>query len=173
MIHDFVDNEFLESSQVVLRKKRIDIVQKLTNVLENYQQQADLLAKVFILKTSGHPIYLYLDEMKFMQAINNLISNAIKFTNDNGQITVSIEEQAGFVIIQVADNGIGIPERFQKCLFDKFTKARRRGIRGEKTTGLGMSIIKLIVELHHGTIWFESEENKGSTFFVQVPMDIY
>ena len=169
MIHDFVDNEFLESSQVVLHKKRIDIVQRITTVLENYQQQADLISKKFTLKTNDQPIYLNLDEMKFIQVINNLISNAIKFTKDNGQITVTIEEQPGSVLIQVADDGIGIPEKFQDCLFDRFTKARRPGIRGQKTTGLGMSIIKLIVELHQGKIWFKSQENQGATFFVQVP----
>jgi two-component system sensor histidine kinase VicK len=71
----------------------------------------------------------------------------------------------------VADNGIGIPLSMQAGLFEKFTRARRPGIRGEESVGLGMSIIKTIVEWHGGRIWFESKENEGSTFFVEIPKE--
>ena len=92
-----------------------------------------------------------------MQVINNLISNSIKFTPDGGEITVSLEEKENTVLITVADTGIGIPEKYHDTLFDKFTRARRPGIKGEPSVGLGMSIIKTIVEWHQGTIWFESQ----------------
>ncbi|WP_115375869.1 sensor histidine kinase [Adhaeribacter pallidiroseus] len=78
--------------------------------------------------------------------------NAIKFTPDQGTIALTLEERESTIFITVADNGIGIPESVQATLFDKFTKARRPGIRGEKSVGLGMSIIKNIVELHDGRI---------------------
>lgn len=120
--------------------------------------------------TNSHPnIYAEVDSMKFIQVINNLISNAIKFTYDNGLIHIHVEDKSGSVLISVRDNGIGIPPKYQPVLFDKFTKARRPGIRGGESVGLGMSIIKTIVDLHNGNIWFESEENKGTTFFIEIP----
>ncbi len=66
---------------------------------------------------------------------------------------------------------MGIPQPLQAGLFEKFTKACRPGLKGEKSTGLGMSIIKTIVEWHGGKIWLESKEGEGSTFFIQIPKE--
>ncbi|WP_048920885.1 PAS domain-containing sensor histidine kinase [Rufibacter radiotolerans] len=170
LIRDFVDNEFLESSQVVLHKERVDITQKLGIMMDNYQHVGDtLLEKNFTANLPAEPVFVYLDVMKFMQVLNNLVSNAMKFTREKGTITVSLEPKSDTVLITVADNGIGIPNHLKPYLFDKFTKARREGLRGEKSVGLGMSIIKNIVNLHEGKIWFESEEGKGSSFYVEIP----
>jgi two-component system sensor histidine kinase VicK len=68
----------------------------------------------------------------------------------------------------VGDDGIGIPKALLPVLFERFTKARRSGLKGEETTGLGLSIVKRIVELHQGKIWVESEEEKGTTFFIHI-----
>src|SRR5690554_8051507 len=72
------------------------------------------------------------------------------------------------VTLSVSDTGIGIPRKYHDKLFDKFSQGRRTGLKGEPSVGLGMSIIKTIVEWHRGKIWFKSEENKGSTFFVEL-----
>lgn len=170
LIRDFVDNEFLESSQVVLHLERVNLAQRISIMVENYQQVGgSLLTKNFVLNVPSEPVFAYIDVMKFMQVLNNLVSNAIKFTSDHGTITVALQDQGPTVLVSIADNGIGIPEDLKPFLFDKFTKARRKGVRGEKSVGLGMSIIKNIVELHQGIVWFESKEGEGSTFFVQIP----
>ena len=171
MIRDFVDNEFLESSQVVLHKERVDITGKVAIMMNNYQEQQFLIDKKFKLIAPDKPIFMYIDMMKFLQVMNNLVSNAIKFTQENGSITVSVEEQEEHVLLTVADDGIGIPENVQPYLFERFTVARRAGIRGEKSTGLGMSIIKTIVELHDGKIDFESAEGMGTTFYLKIPKE--
>ena len=137
--------------------------------MEEYQTTQQLTGKTFHFLPGSDKLYLELDDFKFMQVSNNLISNAIKFTPDGGEITVALEEKEDRVLIRVADTGIGIPEKFHATLFDKFTRARRTGIKGEPSVGLGMSIIKTIVEWHQGKIWFESRENKGTTFFIEVP----
>jgi two-component system, OmpR family, sensor histidine kinase VicK len=169
LIRDFVDAEFLESSHVVLHKERTDLVGIFRTTLEDYQRGGELIAKQFILSSTSPSVYLVLDSLKFLQVINNLISNAIKFTQDDGTIEVRIEDKEKSVQFYVADNGIGIPQELQPMVFDKFSKARRPGIRGEKSTGLGMSIIKTIIELHQGKIWFTSEKGKGTTFYVELP----
>jgi two-component system sensor histidine kinase VicK len=171
MIRDFVDNEFLESSQVVLHKERMDIANSISIMMDNYKEQEKLVAKTFKVISPDKPIYIYVDMMKFMQVANNLVSNAIKFTHDNGSITVTVEEMEDHVLLSVADNGIGIPPKMHPYLFDRFTVARRAGLRGEKTTGLGMSIIQTIIELHKGKITFESQENVGTTFYIRIPKE--
>lgn len=170
MIRDFVDHEFLESSQVVLHREQLDIANSVSIMMDNYKEQ-DMVSKHFKLISPKKPVYILVDMMKFMQVMNNLVSNAIKFTQDNGTITVSVEDREDHVSLKVADNGIGIPKSMHPYLFDRFTKARREGLRGEKTTGLGMSIIQTIVELHGGKITFESEENVGTTFFIRLPKE--
>jgi hypothetical protein len=77
------------------------------------------------------------DDVKFMQVITNLLSNSTKFTPDNGEISIRVDdhEEAGTVLITIRDNGIGIPEKYHAALFDKFTKARRPGLRQEPPPG--------------------------------------
>lgn len=169
LIRDLVNQEFLESTQVDLRKERADIVFGITDVIENYRKSSDIILKQFKISSSAKKIYLQFDTLKLMQVFNNLISNAIKFTYDNGMIEVDITEKEKSVLVTVRDNGIGIPLEFHDVLFEKFTPARRTGLKGEKPVGLGMSIIKTIVELHGGKISFESQVDAGSTFYITIP----
>jgi two-component system sensor histidine kinase VicK len=103
--------------------------------------------------------------------LDNLLSNAVKFTPEGGQVLVSLRQQeAKKVVLQVSDNGVGIPNALQDSVFDKFTKANRQGTGGEITIGLGLFIAKQIVELHQGKIWLESREQEGTTFYVELPV---
>lgn len=172
LIRDFVDQEFLDSANMELKMERVNIVERLQQMMESYEQAESLVAKHFELIAPQQPLYLSLDANKFMQVLNNLLSNAVKFTPDGGHITLSVAQEAGRVRFSVADDGIGIPEAFHAGLFERFTKARRPGLRGEKTTGLGMSIIKTIVGLHRGRVWFDSAEGQGSTFYVELPLNL-
>ncbi|MCC9136990.1 PAS domain-containing sensor histidine kinase [Pontibacter silvestris] len=170
LIRDLVHQEFLESSEVELSRERLDLVWEINKVIAQYRNAQESLSKVFELTSSQEQVYCKIDSMKFMQVINNLISNAIKFTPDGGIIRIHVEKKRSEVLITVRDNGIGIPEKHHPYLFDKFTEARRPGLKGEESVGLGRSIIKNIVEMHKGKIWFKSEVNKGSSFFIQLPI---
>jgi two-component system sensor histidine kinase VicK len=169
LIRNLVNQEFLESTEVELRKERADLVWEIQDVIDNYKRSEENIAKVFIINSTDEKLYVHIDSLKLMQVINNLISNAIKFTPDNGVIEVNIRNQQNTVLIMVSDNGIGIPKDMHPYLFDKFTKARRPGLKGEEPVGLGMSIIKTLIELHGGKITFESEEGMGSKFFIEIP----
>ncbi|UPL49248.1 PAS domain-containing sensor histidine kinase [Hymenobacter sublimis] len=172
LIRDFVDQEFMESSQVDLHLTRIDLAERLRILVANYQEREQATARHFSFETSHPSIYAEIDENKFLQAINNLLSNSLKFTPDGGLLRVTLRQQPTRLVITVTDTGIGIPRDVQPELFERFTPARRPGLRGEKSTGLGMSIIKTIVELHQGRIWFESEEGRGTTFFIELPLSV-
>ncbi|MFD2247556.1 PAS domain-containing sensor histidine kinase [Pontibacter ruber] len=171
LIRDFVQQEFIESVNSGMMKKRMNLVDKVLEVVEQYKEGERFIKKDIDFSFSNEKIYVHIDQDKFMQVLNNLISNAIKFTPDHGKISIDLKDKGETVLITVQDNGIGIPKRYHDRLFEKFTPARREGLRGEPSTGLGMSIIKTIVEWHDGRIWFESEENKGSTFFIEIPKE--
>jgi two-component system sensor histidine kinase VicK len=169
LINNLLKQEFLESPEVELHKERIDIVWALNDIVENYKRSANVLSKKFVFTSSVEKLYIKVDNLKLMQVFNNLLSNAIKFTHDEGVIELSILDKSTTVLVTIRDNGIGIPDAMQPFLFDKFTRARRIGLKGEETTGLGLSIIKSLIEFHKGKIWFESKENQGSTFFIEIP----
>jgi two-component system sensor histidine kinase VicK len=169
LIKNFINDEFIESAEATLLKKRTNIVEAIRQIMSQYQQTQNISKHVFEFTSSSKAIYIDIDNTKFIQSINNLLSNAIKFTPENGQISVSIEEKKESVLIKIKDTGVGIPQEHHNDLFEKFSGASRVGLKGEPSTGLGMSIIKTIVEWHDGQIWFESEINKGTTFFISLP----
>jgi two-component system sensor histidine kinase VicK len=169
LIHTYIDQEFMESADVKVLKKRVDLFAKVKLGVTTYTETENDLDITFDVKANLDHIYVGIDEDKFLQVINNLISNALKFTPKGGSININLEEKDKSVLISISDTGIGIPKAYHNTLFEKFTNARRRGLKGEVTTGLGMSIIKTIVEWHGGSIWFNSEENVGTTFFIEIP----
>ena len=106
-----------------------------------------------------------------MQIVNNLLSNAAKYTSRGSQITLTVApaQTAGFLQLTVADNGIGIPPADQSKLFSRFFRAGNVATVETGGAGLGLYITRSLVELHGGHIWFESELNRGSTFYVTFP----
>jgi len=101
--------------------------------------------------------------------MDNLISNAIKFSKADDKIEISLDKEDNYALIHVRDHGLGIPKDLLPHLFERFTKAGRTGVRGEQSTGLGLSIVKQIIERHKGKIKVESIENQGSTFTISLP----
>ncbi|WP_426061482.1 PAS domain-containing sensor histidine kinase [Hymenobacter sp. B1770] len=104
----------------------------------------------------------------FGRVVDNLVSNALKFTPTGGRVTVGLEECPGCVRLTVRDTGIGIPEALQADLFEKFSQSARLGVGGEASTGLGLFITKQIVQLHRGKVWVESQEGEGACFVVEL-----
>jgi two-component system sensor histidine kinase VicK len=104
----------------------------------------------------------------FGRVVDNLVSNALKFTPAGGQVTVRLVEQAGRVLLTVRDTGIGIPQALQAALFEKFSPSARPGVGGEASTGLGLFITRQIVQQHRGKLWLESQEGEGTCFFVEL-----
>lgn len=169
LIRDFLNQEFLETADVQLVKKRVELVSKISLAAQEYFDMQEGLQINFSCSSSNERIFAEIDEDKFMQVINNLISNSLKFTPKNGNIDIYLTESKKQILVTVTDNGIGIPKKYHATLFEKFTNARRSGLNGEQSTGLGMSIIKTIIEWHKGKIWFDSEENKGTKFYIELP----
>jgi two-component system sensor histidine kinase VicK len=168
MLKDFLDVEFMESAKVNLVIKRTNLSRSLKTLIQGYHQTELSHQLKFVFTCSEEDIYVELDEAKFLQAINNLVSNAIKFTRAGGIISIELKKTIDKLLIIVKDTGVGIPKKFQSSLFEKFNAARRPGLNGESSVGLGMSVVKTIVNWHQGKIWFESEENNGTTFYIEL-----
>jgi signal transduction histidine kinase len=115
-------------------------------------------------------IHVAIDPM--LRVIVNLLSNAIKFSENGKSIQMKAELNEAGLLITVIDQGIGIPQAVQGKVFDSFTTARRSGTAGEAAFGLGLSIVKEIVERHNGKVWFISREGEGSTFYIQLPTQL-
>lgn len=169
LVRSMINREFLKSAVVELKKERADLVWEIKDIIRFYRRSHLRELKDFRFSTSHEKIFLELDSMKFLQVVNNLISNAIKFTAIDGIIDVSLLDKGDRVLICVADNGIGIPDEFKADLFNNGEKGLRPGLNGEESGGLGMSIIKTIVEMHGGLVSFVSEEGKGTTFYIELP----
>ncbi|MVN77041.1 PAS domain S-box protein [Hymenobacter sp. HMF4947] len=169
LIRDFVDNEFLESANIELKRERTELVHLLGLVIDEYRQSQQHMGLLFSFEAAEQPIYASLDVNKFQQVVNNLISNSIKFTPDGGSISLRVERNGEHALLTVTDTGVGIPADLQEGLFERFTRSRRPGLRGEKANGLGMSIIKTILNLHQSRIWLESAEGAGAKFYIELP----
>ena len=106
---------------------------------------------------------------RLRQVVDNLVTNALKYTPDGGQIAVTAREDGDFVLLQVRDNGLGMALDDQRHIFDKFYRVRSEATDHIQGSGLGLSIVKAIVEKHRGRVWVESEPGHGSTFTVVLP----
>jgi signal transduction histidine kinase len=153
LIRSMVNHEFLKSTVIELQKKRADLVWEIQDVIRFYKRSNLSDSRQFDFSASQDKIYIDIDSMKFMQVINNLISNAIKFTNFGGQIAVEVLDRGDSVRISVSE-------------------ALRDGLDGQPSGGLGLGIAKKIVELHNGTISFVSEVDAGTTFFIDLPKNL-
>ncbi|MFD2871061.1 sensor histidine kinase [Mucilaginibacter ximonensis] len=118
---------------------------------------------------TNKPIYTHINTEKMQRVMDNLISNAVKFSKDGDHVEIRLRvDDFGQIFIDIKDFGMGIPEAMLPYIFDRFSRASRRGLRGEESVGLGLSIVKQIVEKHGGSIEVSSAEEKGTTFTIHM-----
>lgn len=123
-----------------------------------------------VFHASNTPLFAQVNKEKFHRVMDNLISNAIKFSKESEKIDITLGREGFMATIEVKDRGVGIPEDMIPHLFDRFSKAGRPGVRGEQSTGLGLSIVKQIIEQHNGKITVTSTDGKGSIFKISLPV---
>ena len=167
LLNNLLDWTLLQMDKLNLQAARIDI-HKIVD--ENIQLLASVQGKeIDIVNDVPEPSIAFADSNTVNLVIRNLITNAIKFTNEGGKVYVRGKEQAAEWLISVQDNGIGMKPEVLKILFDKTAPYTTRGTANEKGTGLGLILCKEFVEKNGGRIWVESEEGKGSTFYFTLP----
>jgi two-component system phosphate regulon sensor histidine kinase PhoR len=116
------------------------------------------------------PVAIYGDSSELREAIANLLGNAIKYTHPGGQIDARVRRDGDSAVLEITDNGYGIPEDQQEQLFQPFHRVKTRETQAIDGTGLGLYLVKKIVERYGGTVHFTSEYGKGSTFGFRLPL---
>ena len=171
LIQELLDSAEMEDENFVLHKEEVTLNAFIENTLASLILQMQKKQVNFELNIEDtHDLIVEVNKRKFARVLDNLVSNALKFTPEGGTITIHTLLIDKFFHLSIQDTGIGIPKNLQPIIFDKFSEARRSGLAGEKSTGLGMYIVKQIVNLHGGTITLESQESKGSTFKLVLPL---
>ncbi|MCK4517069.1 MAG: hybrid sensor histidine kinase/response regulator, partial [Spirochaetaceae bacterium] len=171
LINDLLDVTKIESGKVQLNLGK----HKIQDVIDQHWKSYSLLAtkKAITLHKEVHDDLpeIPLDKERISQVLNNLLSNAFKFSPRGSLITVSAELCEDGITVAVMDTGVGIPEEAMHKMFKKFSQAGPRATEGEKGTGLGLAIVKKIVEMHEGTVGVKSKVGEGSTFSFTRPFE--
>lgn len=156
----------LEMGQLNLEKSNFNVVELIQNVFDLLEMNADKKNIILMFDQKySKSINVFADQEKIQQALTNLITNSIKYGKENGTIEVSIEDLVeNKIIVRVKDNGEGIEQHNIPRLFERFFRVDKSGSRSEGGSGLGLSIVKHIIEGHNEKIYVESEFNKGSEF---------
>ncbi|KGI37478.1 hypothetical protein RS78_10910 [Clostridium tetani] len=169
LINNLIDMTKINCGELILFKENNDIV----NIVEEttlrvakyvYSKNIDI-----VFDTDVEEKIIACDKEKIERIILNLLSNAVKFTPRGGRILVQVENTNDFVRISVEDTGIGIPEEEKDLIFEPFTQVDKGFSRIAEGSGIGLPIIKSLVEMHKGIIWVESICGEGSKFFIELP----
>jgi response regulator RpfG family c-di-GMP phosphodiesterase/signal transduction histidine kinase len=168
LITNLLDLSKLEEGKMRLKVKPVNLVEFIPPLLASVKPLADQRLIRLYYQHPPHPVELTLDPDQFEKVLFNLLSNALKFTNKGGKITIYVEEKDDVVVMTVEDTGIGIPDNMLETIFDRFSQVDGSKSRAQEGTGIGLALAKEIVLVHKGTIHAESELGKGSRFIVEL-----
>lgn len=156
-----------ENENMKLQKTEVDLLELAGNVVRNFETQA--AEKKIRCTLKGVPVVVAADRSRIQQVVTNLVSNAIKYSNENGSVQIRIDDRGDMAAIIVEDEGIGIAQEEQKLIFERFYRTDKSRDRRTGGAGIGLTIVKAIVMAHGGRIEVESEEGRGSSFVVSLP----
>lgn len=171
LIGDFLNVSRLQTGKFVIEKRPVNLARLVQRELDSLASNAATRGQKFEFSPPKDIPELELDEAKIQQVIMNFADNALFYSKDNSKIVVSLKKtDDGFVEFTIKDHGIGVPEKEQQHLFNKFFRATNaRRVRPDGT-GVGLFLAKKVITDHGGSIIFESKENKGSTFGFRLPL---
>jgi putative nucleotidyltransferase with HDIG domain len=168
LINNLLDLTKFEEGKMRLKPKMLNFVEFVTPLLASVKPLADQKKIRLYFQHPPHPVELSIDPDQFERVVFNLLSNALKFTPNNGKITLYVEEKDNSATLTVEDTGVGIPVGMLESIFDRFSQVDGSKSRAQEGTGIGLSLAREIVNLHRGTIRAESQLGKGSRFIVEL-----
>ncbi len=168
LVSDLLDLSRLEGG-AKMELGPLDLGRLMLESVENHQPAAADAGKTLSSETPGALPQALGDERWLHLVLDNLVSNAIKFTHPGGRVRVRVQDKGEFVMVSVSDDGIGIPPEDREKVFERFYRAGNRSQVNAPGTGLGLAIAREVVDKHGGKIWLESELGKGTTFHFVVP----
>lgn len=170
LVNDLLQLSKLDSKDYKLNKSWVNFSRYFHQVIDRFELTKNENV-MFIRKIPDEAIFIEIDEDKITQVLDNIISNALKYSPQGGNITFRVKELSDEILVSVTDEGVGIPKSDLSKVFERFyrvDKARSRKLGG---TGLGLAIAKEVVVAHGGRIWAKSQEHKGTTIFFTLPFE--
>jgi signal transduction histidine kinase len=170
MVNDLVADAMMDALDITIRREPVDLVAILADVVTANRSLADRKRQAILL--AAPPVrWTTCDPDRLREAVDNLLSNAIKYSPHGSRIELTMHGDDAATVIVVRDEGAGLSQEDLGRLFGRFQRLSAKPTAGESSTGLGLSIVKRIVELHGGTVSAESDgPGRGSTFLIRLPM---
>jgi signal transduction histidine kinase len=170
LVAQLLDVSRVQSDRLVVELQPIDLCRVLEEIAEDIRPT--LHEHSLVLHYPSRPIHVLGDELRLGQVFHNLIANAIKYSPDGGVVRVELTTSATLAIVQVSDSGIGIPIEAQQHLFERFYRAPNAEALRVEGMGIGLFVVREIVQRHGGSITVVSAEGQGSRFTVHLPLSL-
>ncbi len=171
LIDDLLDVSRISRNKMELRRSRVLLADVVSSAVETARPAIEEAGHELVVSLPPQPVHLDADLTRLAQVLGNLLTNSAKYTPHGGHIRVTAERQGGEVVVRVRDNGIGIPAGSLRSIFDMFSQVDRSVERATGGLGIGLALVKGLVEMHGGTVTAESPGvEKGSTFTVRLPV---
>lgn len=170
LINDVLDISKLEGGKVVLDKSDFDPIDLITEAVSEFRKNADEKSITILEEYPDVPVIINADKERLTQVFENIISNAVKFTNPGGRITIFVRLRKNELEAIISDTGVGIPKKDLPYIFQKFYKVSRTD-NSLPGSGLGLALVKQIIDLHKGYINLKSEENNGTTVIIKLQLN--
>ena len=167
LLENLLDLERMESSKDRLEKQLCDSAELIQQAIDTLQSQAQ--QQQIVLQNDARSLELWADCDRIVQALINLIGNAIKFSAPNSKVWITCQQEAENILFAIKDRGRGIPQDKLETIFERFQQVDASDSRKKGGTGLGLAICRHIVQQHGGKIWVQSVYGEGSTFFFTIP----
>jgi signal transduction histidine kinase len=170
LVDDLLDVSRITRGKAELRKGQVDLTAALGRAVETVRPLIEERRHKLIVTQPGRPVWVWADATRITQVVGNLLTNAAKYTEEGGRITLALEEPNGDAVIRVTDTGTGIPADMLPKVFELFTQVDRTLDRSQGGLGIGLTLVKSLVEMHDGTVAAHSGGvGKGSEFVVRLP----
>ncbi|MCT1901702.1 cell wall metabolism sensor histidine kinase WalK [Oceanobacillus sojae] len=169
MVNDLLQLSKMDSDELPMHKERTEFMGYVQQVLDRYEMN---LPETITLERNipKGKSFVWMDRDKITQVFDNIITNAFKYSPEGGKVRVNLDVRRHIVIVSILDEGVGIPYDKLDKIFDRFYRADRARTRKLGGTGLGLAITKELVEAHHGKIWAQSKEGRGTTILFTLPL---
>ncbi len=171
LVDDLLDVSRISRGKLELRKERVDLAVVLNNAVETCRPLIDSNGHKLTVGMPAQPVFVDADVTRLAQAFANLLSNAAKYSERGGRIALTAERQGGDAVVSVKDGGVGIPPDMLPKIFEMFTQVDRTLERSQGGLGIGLTLVKKLVDMHGGSVEAKSDgDGRGSEFVVRLPM---
>lgn len=169
MVNDLLQLSKMDADEHPMHKEEVEFVDYFHQVINRFEMN---LPETITMdrELPNKKYYVWIDKDKMTQVLDNIISNAIKYSPEGGKIILRVENKRHYLLISIQDEGVGIPYDKLEKIFDRFYRADKARTRALGGTGLGLAITKELVEAHHGRIWARSREGYGTTIYFTLPL---